>query len=251
MKRLGIGLAVIASLLVFGAPAHAQQSSRCADCHYAQNTVPAQDHLYDWDRSPHARNNVGCEKCHGGNASVFEASLAHRGILNSADKKSPVHRTNLPATCGACHVGPFVAFQESRHYELLKSGDEHGPTCSTCHDAVAGNLLSPKGLEKQCSQCHGPKEVAPRAERAKNARAMYESLNAVREQLKLASAMIRKVDDKQRKADLLAEYEQATVPMTRAINAGHKFVYADLDEYLKVTQGRVEKLMSRIANRAN
>ena len=39
--------------------------------------------------------------------------------------------------------------------------------------------------------------------------------------------------------------------MTRAINAGHKFVYNELDEYLKVAQQRVEKLMSRIANRAN
>ena len=154
MKRLGVGVAIIISLLAFGATASAQQTSRCADCHYAQNNAPAHDHLFDWDRSPHARNNVGCEKCHGGNASVFEASLAHRGVLNPADKKSPVHRTNLPATCGGCHVGPFVAFQESRHYELLKSGDDHGPTCSTCHDAVAGNLLSPKALEKQIGRAH-------------------------------------------------------------------------------------------------
>ena len=27
-----------------------------------------------------------------------------------------------------------------------------GPTCSTCHDPVAGELLSPKALEKQCAQ---------------------------------------------------------------------------------------------------
>ena len=251
MNRVGVGVAFIISLLVVVAPAGAQQASRCADCHYAQNNVPAQDHLFDWDRSPHGRNNVGCEKCHGGNSTVFERTLAHRGILNPGNKKSPVNRANLPATCGGCHVGPFVAFQDSRHYELLKSGDQNGPTCSTCHDAVAGYLLSPPALEKQCSHCHGPKEIAPRAERARNARAMYESLNAVREQLKLANAMIKKVDDRQRRADLMNEYEQASVPLTRAINAGHKFVYDELDEYLKVAQGRVEKLMSRIANRAD
>jgi len=79
---------------------------------------------------------------------------------------------------------------------------------------------------------------------------MYESLNAVRDQLKLASAMIKKVEDKQRRADLMNDYEQATVPMTRAINAGHKFVYTELADYLTVAQDRVEKLMSRIANRA-
>lgn len=250
MSRFGIGVAFI-SLVVFGTSASAQQASRCADCHYAQNNVPGRDHLFDWDRSPHGRNNVGCEKCHGGNSTDFERTLAHRGILNSGNKKSPVNRVNLPATCGACHVGPFVAFQGSRHYELLRSGDQRGPTCATCHDAVAGQLLSPPALEKQCSLCHGPTEVAPRAERARNARAMYESLNAVRAQLKLANAIIKKVDDRQRRADLTNEYEQASVPLTRAINAGHKFVYDELDEYLKVAQGRVEKLMSRIANRAD
>ena len=248
MNRLGLTVAFVVSLLAFATPASAQ-TSRCADCHFAQKDIPASDHLFDWDRSPHARNNVGCDKCHGGNSTVFEASLAHRGILNSSNSKSPVNRANLPATCGGCHVGPFVAFQDSRHYELLKSGDHNGPTCSTCHDAVAGQLLSPNALEKQCSRCHGAKEIAPRSERAKNARAMYEGLNAVRDQLKLASAMIKKVEDKQRRADLMNDYEQATVPMTRAINAGHKFVYTELDEYLTVAQDRVEKLMSKIANR--
>lgn len=250
MNRLCAAVAFV-SLLAFAAPAGAQQTSRCADCHFAQNDIPAPDHLFDWDRSPHARNSVGCDKCHGGDNTVFESALAHRGILNSSNAKSPVNRVNLPVTCGGCHVGPFVAFQDSRHYELLKTRQPYGPTCSTCHDAVAGRLLSPAALEKQCSHCHGAREIAPRAERARNARNMYEGLNAVREQLKLAHAMIKRVDDKERRADLMDEYEQATVPMTRAINAGHKFVYAELDEYLTVAQDRVERLMSRIANRAN
>jgi hypothetical protein len=251
MTRLVVATAIVASVFFVASPARAQQTSRCADCHFAQNAVPNPDHLSDWDRSPHAKNNVGCEKCHGGNSAVFESSLAHRGILNSGNKKSPVYRANLPQTCGGCHVGPFVAFQDSRHYQLLKTGVDRGPTCSTCHDPVAGDLLSPKALEKQCNQCHGPKEVAPRAQRAANARKMYETLNVVRDELKLANTMIKRVDDRQRRADLMAEYEQAQVPLTRAINAGHKFVYDELDEYLKVAQDRIDKLMARIANRAD
>ena len=250
MTRLVVGTAFIASMFFVASPASAQ-SSRCADCHFAQNAVPNQEHLFDWDRSPHAKNNVGCEKCHGGNSTVFESSLAHRGILSSGNKKSPVYRANLPATCGGCHVGPFVAFQESRHYQLLKAGNDRGPTCSTCHDPVAGELLSPKALEKQCAQCHGPKEIAPRAQRASNARKMYDGLNAVHDELQLANTMIKRVDDRQRRADLMAEYEQAQVPLTRAINAGHKFVYDELEEYLGVAQGRIEHLMARIANRAD
>jgi hypothetical protein len=250
MSRLTLSSMLVVSLcLASAAPAVAQQTSKCADCHYAQLNVPNPGHLYDWDRSAHARNNVGCERCHGGNGTVFEESLAHRGILHSTNKKSPVNRANLPATCGGCHTGPFVAFQDSRHYQLLKDGDDQGPTCATCHDAVAGDLLSPKALESQCNQCHGPREVAPRAERARHARDMYEALAAVRKELKLARAMIARVDDKQRRADLLDMYEQAEVPLTRAVNAGHKFVYDELDSYLTLAQQRVDTLMSRIANR--
>ena len=250
MNRLAISVVFAVGALFVPVVAHAQQS-KCGDCHFAQNAPPNQDHLFDWDRSPHGRANVGCEKCHGGNATVFERSLAHRGVLSSGNKKSPTYRTNLPATCGACHVGPFVAFQDSRHYQLLTTGDNRGPTCSTCHDPVAGTLLSAKALEKQCSQCHGPREVAPRAERARNAREKYEGLATIRQELKLANSMIKRVDDARRRADLMAEYEQAMVPVTRAINAGHKFIYSELDENLNVAQERVEKLMARLANRAD
>jgi nitrate/TMAO reductase-like tetraheme cytochrome c subunit len=240
-------LCALAAVLA-AAPALAQ-SSLCADCHYAQPRAPRQDHLLDWDRSPHARNNVGCDRCHGGNPQDFEPFIAHRGILHSSDRKSPVHRANLPTTCGRCHVGPFVAFQDSRHYQLLNEGVERGPTCSTCHDAVAGRLLSPKGLEAQCASCHGPREVAPRAERARNARAKYEALAVVRAQMRLANAMIRRVNDKARRTELTDAYEQAQVPITRAVNAGHKFVYDDLDKFVTLAQERIEKLMAAIANR--
>lgn len=250
MTRPGLWFALAAALLLPDG-ARAQSASRCADCHLAQAEAPAKDHLFDWDRSAHGLNGIGCDSCHGGNGQIFEPTLAHRGILHSSNRKSPVHRANLPATCGSCHTGPFVAFQDSRHFQLLKRGDKEGPTCSTCHDAVAGRLLTASGIEKQCASCHGPNEVAPRAERAKKARQMYEALHGVREQLKLARAMIRRVDDAQRRADLLDAYDQARVPLTRAINAGHKFVYQELEDYLRLSQERVDRLMSRIANPAN
>src|SRR5581483_9377815 len=114
---------------------------------------------------------------------VFEPFLAHNGILDASDGRSPVNRANLPTTCGRCHVGPFVAFQGSRHSQLLGSGAADGATCSTCHEVVAGRLLSPKALEARCNECHGPGEVAPRVDRAKQAREMYEALHAVRTEL--------------------------------------------------------------------
>lgn len=227
----------------------AQQSSRCADCHFARPDAPAPEHLQAWDRSPHGRNAVGCQQCHGGDQTTVESVLAHRGLLSPTNPKSPVHRGNLPTTCGRCHVGPFVAFQDSRHYQLLQSGDRRGPTCSTCHGEVDGRLLSAKALESRCNDCHGTGEVAPRAARAREVRELYESVKVVREQLKLAESFVKRVSDKARRQELEDTLEQARVPMSRAINAGHRFVYDELKSSLAQAQTRVEDLLSRLANR--
>lgn len=247
MRRLIFGF-IFSSALLLAAGAAAQQESRCADCHFARPDAPAQDHLRQWDRSPHGRNLVGCQKCHGGNENTTEPFLAHRGMLSPSNPESPVNRVKLPATCGSCHVGPYVAFQDSRHYQLLQGSDHRGPTCSTCHGEVDGRLLSPKALERQCNECHGEKEVAPRAERARQVRQLYDGLSVVREQVKLAEGFIKRVSDRTRRQELQDELEQAKVPLTRAVSAGHKFVYDDLQSSLAVAQQRTEALLAKLAN---
>ena len=71
----------------------------------------------------------------------------------------------------------------------------------------------------------------------------------VREQLKLAQSLIKRVADKPRRAALTEAYDQAQIPLTRALNAGHKFIYDDLRDYLATAQARAEALLSRLANR--
>lgn len=248
MTRILKVVALCAAGLLLAESARAQQSV-CADCHYANPTSPRRDHLNDWDRSPHGRNSVGCEKCHGGNAREFEGFLAHRGVLNPVDKSSPVNRQNLPFTCGKCHVGPSVAFEASKHYDLLRSGTNKGPTCSTCHGEVDGRVLSPKALASECGDCHGPREVAPRAERVRLVREQYEALTVVREQVKLARSLIKRVDDKERRAELTRALDQVQGPLTRAVDAGHTFVYDDLKQHLAAAQKQVEVVLATLANR--
>lgn len=247
MSRYVIAAAIAAAALCAG-PAEAQllPKNACGDCHFAHPEAPAQGHLLDWSTSPHGRNNVNCEKCHGGNPTTFESLPAHAGILNADNVKSPVNRRNLPTTCGKCHVGPFVAFQQSRHYELLQTGKENGPTCSTCHETVAGRLLKPKVLEARCNSCHGVNEIAPRAGRPQMAREIYEQLAALRLDFTTAQKSIKKVRDPARRMMLLDAYGQAEVPLIRAVNAGHQFVYDDLREYTAVAQKRIDALLMMI-----
>jgi len=123
---------------------------------------------------------------------LTEASLAHRGLRHSGNAVSPAHRRNLPATCGQCHTGPFVSFQKSQHFALLRRGDSRVPTCTTCHDAVASELPSPKVLEAECQRCHGPKGPAPRVERAASARILPRST------LELASSSVCPISQRSR-----------------------------------------------------
>jgi hypothetical protein len=148
--------ATLTGVGLWAAPALAQTSpSRCADCHVSRPDAPGERHVADWDTSPHGRNAIGCETCHGGNASTFEPVPAHQGILHFSNSASPVARVNLPGTCGKCHTGAFAAFQKSRHYELVRAGNRDAPTCATCHGEVGAQLLSPRQLEGRCAGCHG------------------------------------------------------------------------------------------------
>lgn len=249
MRPLPFVCLVFAACLLTAADL-AGQTSRCADCHLTNPDTPGQAHVNEWDRSPHGRANVGCERCHGGDGGTVEVFRAHREIVPPQNAKSPLNPRNIPTTCGACHVGPFVAFQDSRHNALLDAGDLRGPTCVTCHGDVDSRVLSARSLESKCNTCHGPNEQQPRANRARTARELYQGLATVREHVKQARDLIRRVDDAGRRARLTASLEQVNVPLTRAVNAGHQFVYDDLQSYLAQAESRVQALLAQLANPA-
>ena len=246
-RPLRFVLIVLAGLLLPASLAQAQSSS-CAGCHFANPTAPEPYHLSAWERSAHGRNNVGCETCHGGDASTYESFLAHRGILHSSNPASPVHANNLPVTCGRCHAGPFVRFQNSQHFALLKHGDTRGPTCTTCHDSVGSQVPSPRILEANCQRCHGPKGVAPRVERAAAARTLLEEVSDSREMLNAVRPLIERMRNKTRQAELREAYKQAEVPLIEAGQSVHEFVFDNLKERLATARQRIEKLLGALAN---
>lgn len=241
-------LLILGFWLVASAPSDAQQS-RCADCHFANPQAdPDPDHLLDWERSPHGRQRVGCESCHKGNAATTESFLAHQGILTSRNPSSPVHRNNLPRTCGACHTGAFVAFQRSRHFELLGEGRGEGPSCSTCHGSVAADLLSPRRLQTQCQKCHGQDGEFPQPEVSFQGRLLLEEAALVRELLRQASELISRVDDDARRARFEQAHQQAQVPLTEAVQAAHAFVFDQMKERLTTSRERSIALLNELAN---
>jgi hypothetical protein len=233
---------------ILAPPSQAQESS-CADCHFANpHADPFPEHTFDWESSAHGRNRVGCEKCHGGDPTTFESFLAHRGILTSRNPASATHRTSLPRTCGGCHTGPFVAFQKSRHYELLREGSGDGPTCATCHGPVAARLLSPRSLERRCDGCHGAGGVFPNSDFAPEGRLLLDEVQAVRDLLAPVPRLLRRVEDGDRRRSLEEAYQQAQVPLAEAVQSAHAFVFDQMRERLRAAKERSEALLQRLAN---
>jgi hypothetical protein len=157
---------------------------------------------------------------------------------------------NLPKTCGTCHAGPFVAFQKSRHFALLQGGNPVVPTCTTCHGAAGENRPSPKALERECASCHRPGRPDEQPERPALGRKMLEGVREARAMLKEAMSLIERVKDRSRRARLEQAAQQIDVPLTQATQAGHAFVYDDLEERLDTARRRLAALFEELANPA-
>lgn len=241
----------IAALLTQGESFAAESPrSRCADCHFANSSAASRWHLSEWDHSAHGRADVGCEGCHGGDPSTFESFLAHRGMLGARNPASPVHRTNLPRTCGGCHPAAFAAFAKSRHHELLREGSSDAPTCTTCHGNAGAYLLSPRSLAAECKACHGPGKVAPNSDLPALGRMRLTEVREVRASLDEAGKLIRRVRDKALRASLELELEDARVPLKEAVDSAHMFVFDQMQERLTLTRKRTDLLLERLANAA-
>jgi hypothetical protein len=141
-----------------------------------------------------------------------------------------------------------VAFQKSRHYQLLKTNNPNGPTCVTCHDEVGADRPSPKSLQSQCLGCHGADKLVPQPEVAAHARRALEGIRLARARLREARSLLSGVQDKARRTTLETLAQQAEVPLIQATEAGHQFVFDELEERLSVAERRITDLRGRLAN---
>ena len=225
------------------------QANSCADCHFANpETEPAGRHLGDWDVSPHGRKGVGCEACHGGDATTFEAMLAHRDVLSSRNPVSPTNERNLPQTCGRCHPSHLSVFRDTKHYELVRAGDRRAPTCSSCHGAVAADLMSPRGLAAKCNTCHGPDTANHRPELAAQVRVLLEAVRDAREDLKQARRLVGRAKDPERRERLEILLEAAETPLMDVTHIGHTLDFRGIDQKIAEARAGAETLMFVLAN---
>jgi predicted CXXCH cytochrome family protein len=93
---------------------------------------------------------ANCTSCHGSH-----------GILSHTNPKSPTFRTNIPATCGSCHVGINQQYQAGIHGKAVAAGNPSAPVCTDCH--TAHGIVEPTSADFRmqstpvCGSCHRDK----------------------------------------------------------------------------------------------
>lgn len=131
------------------------RENQCIACHdRLTDPLRVVNRYYEWHTSLHREKEVGCERCHGGDASASDKQKAHIGVLPARDRASRLNDRNLTETCRACHVSVVDTFVESVHYRKLQ-GSGLGPSCSTCHLHMASEVVySPEATAGMCARCH-------------------------------------------------------------------------------------------------
>ena len=93
---------------------------------------------------------ANCTSCHG----------SHK-ILSHTNPQSSTYRTNIPGTCGSCHVGINEQYQKGVHGKAVAAGNTSAPVCTDCH--TAHGIVEPTSADFRmqstpiCGSCHRDK----------------------------------------------------------------------------------------------
>lgn len=246
MKRAAIRAPqlIVALLILIPGRAPAAEDSHCADCHIANPDLPSHSHVVDWQSSIHGRREVGCEDCHGGNATTFRKFLAHRGIIAPNHPDSPLHPANVARTCGSCHGAILSAYTSSPHWELLKSGADTPPTCTSCHGSLALQRLGSGGLKVSCVSCHGEAGAWPSAEYTSWGQTALSDLRETEKLLKSTRKRVKRMKQSALRHEMEALRLSAGTNFTMAVEAGHSMDTEGMSQWLETARRELDSLVA-------
>lgn len=164
------------------------EAASCADCHGGHQILPPADRRSSVNKF---RLSETCARCHRGGQmltthqvgdpkavnhyidSIHGRALMIDGlavaptcndchgvhdILPHENKRSRIHKEQVPKTCGTCHVLVEEIYNESVHGKLLHKADGKGPTCIDCHSSH--EIAQPRqpefklSIDHKCGSCH-------------------------------------------------------------------------------------------------
>jgi cytochrome b subunit of formate dehydrogenase len=154
----------------------------CGSCHSDPDMVqrygiPVAKPIEAYHGSVHFRMCVegkpgpSCNNCHGTHA-----------LYAANDPRSKVFHTNVPETCGECHVEITEVFQKSVHGAAAQHGAREAPVCTDCHgehriispDLATSPVFASNIPKMTCGRCHGDLRLAEKYDIATDSVDSYE-----------------------------------------------------------------------------
>jgi len=157
MRVRALAGAVPALLLATATVAEAPQEApnTCIGCHVEEEDEELSAPVAEWRRSVHARAEVTCDACHGGDPLEEDEELSMSE--DDAGYVGAPSWSEVPAFCGACHEEILEGYSESVMAEHLEEG-ERVAVCTTCHMSEGHAIVSqtPREIltEERCGECH-------------------------------------------------------------------------------------------------
>ena len=152
-----------------GKPEPAAIPGLCGRCHGNEDFMRRYNPQLPTDQATEYRTSVHGRRLAAGDARVATCVSCHgvHGILPASDARSPIHATNVPATCAHCHSDPAVMapygiptdqlakYQRSVHgHLLLVERDTGAPACNDCHGNHGAFPPGADSVAMVCGQCH-------------------------------------------------------------------------------------------------
>jgi hypothetical protein len=233
-------------LVMLGLAAQASaQTKQCAGCHFSSlPEVASHESQFEWERSAHNKNKVGCESCHGGDPWANDKREAHRGVLAAANTNSPVNAANLPQTCASCHQANAIAFGRSLHQTLVRAGDLRAPSCLTCHGSASAKVPTPIALEAQCATCHTAGST--RGDYPARMRAGMELLRGLRAQADELGSAIARVQERPRRVQMLVNLYDVRTALKDATSRLHAFDFPAMNQRASMVAKQLDVLSGSV-----
>lgn len=166
-RRSVLDLLCVIALLA-GASGTARAAGQCGVCHPESRVAFA--------ASIHAREQVTCTSCHGGDADTQNVERAHSGSFRGLR-----NRLATPEVCATCHsdlqmmsaynlpVDQYAVYQTSQHGMAVAGGDSSAAVCIDCHGshviyaaADPRSSVASRNIPTTCGVCHSDEELMER-----------------------------------------------------------------------------------------
>lgn len=152
-----------------GVPTRAEMPAFCGKCHSDANFMRHYNPRLNVDQAEKYRTSHHGRLLAQGDKKVATCVSCHgvHGILPADNTASPVHKHNVPATCGHCHsdkdymagyripTNQFAEYSRSVHgVALLQKNTKGAPGCNDCH---GNHGAAPPGVDDVaavCVMCH-------------------------------------------------------------------------------------------------